>query len=213
MDTTDVPFREAASSRERATRCLLWVSVVMWGVLLGAKLFDLRVLVGAWSASPPDSLSLLPYGPRYPVDTGAFFIPISALVLISSFGALISGWKTPFKYRALLLTSSAMIFTTLVFTVVAFWPRNAALWEFARGSRSTIRDTVEAITLVRQWVVLDWLRVAAGAVGYCAAVRAISVPFPREYACGPSTVAQKVLYGVCLVAVILFALYFVSNVL
>jgi hypothetical protein len=164
MDTIDAPFKQGASPRELATRCFLWVSVVMWGLLLGAKLFDLRVLVGAWSASPPESLSLLPYGPRFPVDTGAFFIPISALVLTSSFGALVSGWKTPFKYRALLLTSSAMIFTTLVFTVVVFWPRNAALWEFARGSRSTIKDAAEAISLVRQWVVLDWLRVTAGTI-------------------------------------------------
>jgi len=33
-----------------------------WGILLGSKLFDLRVLAGAWSASPPESLSLMPYG-------------------------------------------------------------------------------------------------------------------------------------------------------
>ena len=36
-------------------------------------MFDHVVLVGAWSASPPESLSLLPYGPRFPVDTGDYF--------------------------------------------------------------------------------------------------------------------------------------------
>jgi hypothetical protein len=83
------------SWRARLTRMFLWISVLAWGFLTGAKLFDLRVLVGAWSASPPQSLSLLPYGSRYPVDTGQFFIPISVAVLLASFGALISGWKTP----------------------------------------------------------------------------------------------------------------------
>ena len=41
------------------------MSVLAWGLLVGGKLFDLRVLVGAWSAAPPESLSLLPYGPRW----------------------------------------------------------------------------------------------------------------------------------------------------
>jgi len=57
--------------RERLTRTCLWISVLAWGILLGGRLFDLRVLVGAWSANPPESLSLLPYGPRFPVDVAA----------------------------------------------------------------------------------------------------------------------------------------------
>ncbi|MFN0151702.1 MAG: hypothetical protein ACKVU1_13440 [bacterium] len=39
--------------RARLTRTLLWISVLAWGPLVGGKLFDLRVLAGAWSASPP----------------------------------------------------------------------------------------------------------------------------------------------------------------
>jgi hypothetical protein len=58
--------------RARLTRLFIWVSVLAWGILLGAKLFDLRVLAGAWSASSPASLKLLPYGSQYPVDTGEF---------------------------------------------------------------------------------------------------------------------------------------------
>ena len=46
-------------------RFFLWVSVIAWGVVLGAKLFDLLVLAGAWSAAPPESLSLLPYVPVF----------------------------------------------------------------------------------------------------------------------------------------------------
>jgi hypothetical protein len=39
-------------------------------------------------------LKYLPYGRDFPVDTGAFFIPVSALLLISHFGAAIAGWRT-----------------------------------------------------------------------------------------------------------------------
>ena len=199
-------------TRERVTRFLLWISVIEWGVLLGAKLFDLRVLVGAWSASPPESLSLLPYGPRYPVDTGEFFIPISATLLLTSFGALISGWKTPSHFRTLLFISATIIFAILVFTVVSFWPRNAALWAIATSSPNAIKDTAAILSMVREWVAYDWLRVAFGFVGYVAAIRAISIPFPAVVDSRPVSLGMKVLYGICIGIVLLFVVYFISKV-
>jgi hypothetical protein len=122
------------SMRMRLTRMLLWVSVFAWGTLLGSKLFDLRVLAGAWSASPAESLSLMPYGSHYPVDTGQYFFP--------------------------------------------FWPHNHALWAVATGAPDALRDRTQIITMARQWVTYDWLRVAMRVVGLVSAIRAISVPFP-----------------------------------
>ena len=37
----------------RVMRFFLWASVLGWGIGLGGKLFDLIVVAGAWSASPP----------------------------------------------------------------------------------------------------------------------------------------------------------------
>jgi len=156
----------------------LWISVLAWGILLGGKLFDLRVLVGAWSASPPESLNLLPYGPRFPVDTGDYFFPSSVALLVCSFGGLIAGWNTPWRFRVLLAVPAVMLLATLMFTVLWFWPANAALRAVARGAPDAIRDPVEVIRLVRQWVNYDWLRVAVGTMGFVSSVRAISVPFP-----------------------------------
>ncbi len=166
------------SWRARATRMLLWIMVLAWGILLGGKLFDLRVLAGAWSASPPESLSLLPYGSQYPVDTGEYFFPSSVALLVCSFGALIAGWKTPPRYRLLLILSAMMMLATLIFTVRWFWPRNAALWAIAKGAPNAIRDPAEAVRMARQWVAYDWLRIAMGTVGFVSSIRAISVPFP-----------------------------------
>ena len=199
-------------SRERVTRALLWVSVVAWGILLGATLFDLRVLAGAWSASPPESLSLLPYGNRWPVDTGEFFIPSSAALLLATFGALVAGWKTGSRYRALLFVSAATIFGVLVFTVLVFWPMNAALWAIARGSAKALKDPEAIRALVHQWITLDWLRVAIGAVGYVAAIRAISLPYPATIDTRPSSLLMKAFYAVCVVGVLAFVIYFASNV-
>ena len=201
-----------SNTRERITRGLLWISVLAWGMLLGATLFDLRVLAGAWSASPPESLSLLPYGKRWPVDTGEFFIPSSAALLLASFGALVAGWRSGPRYRALLFVSAATIFAVLVFTVLVFWPMNAALWAVARGSATALKDPEAVRALVQKWIALDWLRLGVGVLGYVAAIKAISIPYPATIDDRPSSPLMKAVYAVCLAGVLAFVAYFVSEV-
>src|SRR5882762_3695046 len=108
------------SWRIQLMRVFLWISVLAWGIGVGAKLYDLRVVAGAWSAAPPESLKLLPYGPRFPVDPGKFFLPTSLATLVASFGALFSGWRTPLGYRVWLWLSAVLILGVWVFTVVVF---------------------------------------------------------------------------------------------
>ncbi len=162
--------------RVRLTRILLWASVLGYGILLGSKLFDLRVLAGAWSASPPESLSLMPYGTRYPVDTGQYFLPISAPLLVFSLATLIAGWRTPFSYRVWLALSFFMMLAIFAFTALWFWPHNHALWLVATGAPDAVRDRTEITRMAQQWVSYDWLRVAMMVVGFVSAIRAISVP-------------------------------------
>ena len=166
------------SWRVRLMRAFLWVSVLAWGIGVGAKLYDLRVVAGAWSAAPPQSLTLLPYGPRFPVDPGKFFIPTSLSTLVGALGALILGWKTPFRYRVWLGLSAALILAVWVFTAVAFWPSNSALYAGASAVASDARSKAELIRLTHQWVTYDWWRVAMMAAGFVSAVRAISIPVP-----------------------------------
>ncbi|MDQ1592520.1 MAG: hypothetical protein QOG71_3147 [Pyrinomonadaceae bacterium] len=211
MATNFYPSNHETSWQQRLTRFFLWVSVLAWGVLLGAKVFDLRVLVGAWSASPPQSLVLLPYGPQYPVDTGEFFIPSSAALLVAASGALISGWKTPWKYRVWLMLSAAMILVTLIFTVSVFWPRNAALWQVAKGAPTAMKDRDAIILMVREWVRYDWVRVAMATIGFVSSVRAISIPFPPLLAAVPTPLIVKLMYAVSIGAVALFIAYFLSS--
>lgn len=166
--------------RETITKAFLIQAVLVGGPLVGAKLFDLLVLAGAWSADPPDSLAMMPYGEHWPVDTGVFFIPFSAAMLIASFGALIAGWKTPWRYRWLLCVPSIGILALLVLTVTAFWPMNAALWYHGIGSsRDTITDA-ESIAMAQRWVRLDWLRVTGAAAAFVAALRSLTLPWPTQ---------------------------------
>ena len=164
-------------SRERLTRAFLWIAVLTLGVGVGAKVFDLVVLAGAWGASPPASLTLLPYGPHWPVDPGDFFQPISVPALVGMVGALISGWKTPFRYRLWLWVPVIVFVILWIFTPTVFWPM---IREFNRAAAGKIvRSDADLIALVRRWVAYDWLRVAGLALAYVSSVRAISMPYPR----------------------------------
>lgn len=166
--------------REVITKAFLWLAVLVGGPLVGAKLFDLVVLAGAWSAHPPASLAMMPYGKAWPVDTGLFFIPFSAAMLVAAFGALAAGWRTPWRYRWLLCVPSLGILALLVLTVAAFWPMNAALWYHGIGSAKDTLTDAQSIAMARLWVQLDWVRVAGASAAFVAALRALTLPWPAQ---------------------------------
>src|SRR5439155_23194485 len=88
------------SGRHRWLLFFLGLAVSAWGIGLGAKLFELTVLIPAWAANPPQSLNLLPYGPRWPNNPGDFFRPLSAALALAPVGTLIAAWKTRPAYKA-----------------------------------------------------------------------------------------------------------------
>ncbi len=165
-------------SRERLTHLFLWFSVIGWGIGLGGKLFDLLVVAGAWGAAPPNSLALMPYGPRYPMNPGDFFQPLSALMVVGILGALISGWKTRLDYRIWLWLPVLTFLMIWIFTPTVFWPMIREL--YGAGSGRVVRSEAELVLLVRRWMIWDWLRVAMITVGFVSSIRAISMPYPRE---------------------------------
>ncbi|MDV3455832.1 DUF1772 domain-containing protein [Sphingomonas sp. HF-S4] len=197
--------------RELLTRTFLWLAVLVGGPLLGAKLFDLVVLAGAWSTNPPASLAMMPYGKAWPIDTGVFFIPFSAAMLIAGFGALTTGWRTPWRYRWLLCLPSLGILSLLILTVVAFWPMNAALYYHgAHSPKDTITDA-QSIAMARQWVMLDWLRVAGATAAFVAPLKALTMPWPGELTSKDPPVVRAILF-LALMSVAAFVVWFVANI-
>lgn len=197
--------------RERATRAFLWLAAIVGGPLVGAKLFDLLVLAGAWAAHPPASLTMMPYGKAWPVDTGVFFIPFSAAMLIAGFGALTAGWRTPWHFRWLLCIPSIGIFLLLVLTVVCFWPMNAALFYHGVSSpKDTITDA-ESVTMAARWVQLDWVRLAGATVAFVAALRALTLPWPGKVATKDPLFVHALL-ALALATVATFVVWFVANI-
>jgi hypothetical protein len=202
--------RNEMASREKVTRAFLWLAVLVGGPLLGAKLFDLLVLAGAWSADPPASLAMMPYGKAWPVDTGLFFIPFSAAMVVAGFGAIAAGWRTPWRYRWLLCFPSIGILLLLILTVLLFWPMNAALYHHGVHSpKDTITDG-EAVSMAQRWIALDWLRVAGATVAFIAPLRALTLPWPRDLAPRNPPLVRVALM-LALAGVAAFIAWFVSN--
>ncbi|PWJ53959.1 protein of unknown function [Quadrisphaera granulorum] len=197
-------------SRQKVTRAFLWLAVLAGGPLLGAKLFDLVVLASAWSADPPASLAMMPYGEDWLVDTGVFFIPLSAAMLVAGFGALVSGWRTPWRYRWLLCLPSIGILLLLVLTVVAFWPMNAALYYHGVHSPKDSISDAESIAMAHRWVLLDWVRVAGATAAFVAPLRALTLPWPAQEA-PKDPPAVRIVLALALLGVAAFVVWFVQN--
>jgi len=167
------------SSGARWLVVFLWISVSAWGVGLGAKLFELVVLIPAWAANPPESFSLLPYGPRWPFNPGDFFQPLSALLVIGTLGALFSGWKTSGTYKAWLWASLVSLLVIWAATPTLFWSMIRDLYGASTGTRPITEAAAQS--LAAQWIVYDWIRAGFIAVGFVCAVRAINT-IHRAYA-------------------------------
>ena len=198
------------ATRKTTTRAFLWLAVLVGGPLVGAKLFDLVVLAGAWSARPPASLAMMPYGRAWPVDTGLFFVPFSALMLVAGFGALVAGWRTPWRYRWMLCLPSLGILLLLVLTVTEFWPMNAALYYHGIHSpKDTITDA-QSIAMARRWVALEGLRVAGATAAFVAPLRALTLPWPADVAPKDPPIVRALLL-LSLAGVAGFVVWFVAN--
>jgi hypothetical protein len=165
-------------SREKLTLAFLWLSILGWGIGLGAKIFDLLVLGSAWGASPPTSLALLPYGARWPIDPGTFFQPLSVVMLLGMLGAYISGRKTSFEYRRWLLLPLGAFLIIWLCTPTLFWPMINQFYGAATGRHPM--SELGLVQLVRRWFILDSLRIVMIAIGFISSVKAISIPYPGK---------------------------------
>ena len=71
------------------------------------------------------------------------------------------------------LTVGLLILALWIFTTIAFWPSNHALFVAASAPPSTAEGHAELIRQAHQWMVFDWCRVAMTLCGFICAVPAI----------------------------------------
>ena len=149
----------------------LWLSVFAWALGLGGKLFEFVVVIPSWAFDPPTSLTLMPYGPRYPHNPGDFFQPLGLLALVGSAGSLVCAWRAPRPYKTLLWIPFAALLVTTVATPLLFWPMIRDLYRAGTGAAPL--DAIAAHALVSRWIWLDGIRTAIGVPAFVCSVQAL----------------------------------------
>lgn len=161
------------TTRERITYILLWLSVVVWGCMLGGIIYETLVVVPVWSAAPPESTGVMTH-PRFPIVPSRMWIPFSNLHTLISIAVVIFAWNQRSR-RWWLLFALAVVIVSHVMQFGYFWPTNRAMAE--AGVAPT-----EAISMANQWKAVNWFRVGYIAAGFLATLRAFSIPLAgREY--------------------------------
>ena len=161
------------TTRERITYILLWLSVSVWGCMLGGIIYETLVVVPVWSAAPPESLGVMTH-PRFPIVPSRMWIPFSNLHTLISIAVLIFAWNQRAR-RWWLLFAVAVVILSHVMQFGYFWPTNRAMAEAGVSP-------AEAISMANQWRAVNWFRVGYIAAGFLATLRAFSIPLAgREH--------------------------------
>jgi hypothetical protein len=106
---------------------LLWLFVILAGIVIGAGLYEMRVIVPLWAHSPPESVwyweAQRIANPQYVPNAGerfwVFLSPLHALVALAT---LFAGLKTRGEHRKWVLISTTIIFLMHLTAFVWFVP-------------------------------------------------------------------------------------------
>jgi hypothetical protein len=134
----------------------LFVSVVLWGTLLGGIAYAHLVYFPVYLSALPDSAVVVngPYG----LNEAIFWMTIHPLLILSLIVTLALNWKSRSR-RRLILISFAVYIAVLVISFLYFIPELRA---FAHSPESGLTPP-EWLARGQRWQRLSWIR---GAVCY-----------------------------------------------
>ncbi len=153
-------------------QALLWVSVLAWSLWFGGLIYEMVVILPLWNTSLPESVIEWNARPQYVINPTRFYLPVALTTILSSVAALIAGWGMPRSRRIWLVISAVCAITTLVFTIIYFFPKNEVLFR----NQSSGLSGEEITVIAHGWVMANWLRVCIMAAGFFSALRALSTP-------------------------------------
>lgn len=145
----------------------LWVSVIAWGLWLGALVYEMNTVIPLWSSNLPQSAIEWNARPGFRFNPTPYYVPVALTTVFSSLLALILGWRTGGRTNWL-LTSSLCSAGTLAFTLLYFFEKNAVLF---RGEYTGLGGD-EITSIANAWIAGNLVRVGIMLVGYFAALYA-----------------------------------------
>lgn len=144
----------------RAGTYALFVSIILWGTLIGGIAYSHLVYFPAYLSDLPASAVVVngPYGLR----EGIFWVMIHPLLILSLIVSLALNWKFR-QRRKLILVSFATYAVVLIVSSLYFIPELGA---FQRSPESNL-SAAEWLARGQRWQILSWVR---GATMYAAIV-------------------------------------------
>jgi hypothetical protein len=160
-------------------RVLLWILVILFGIEMGAGLFELLVLVPRWAASPPESVwrlhELNQQFPEFATNAGdRFWILATPLLGLLAMALLAACFTTRGAHRSWILTSTIVTIALVVATLVYFVPSIMAFGGSPRGVNGA-----QISAMAHRWVALTWVRFFFYLAAWLCALRALALqPMP-----------------------------------
>lgn len=145
----------------------LWISIIAWGLWVGALVYEMNTVIPLWSSNLPQSAIEWNSRPGFRFNPTPFYIPVALTTVFSSLIALLLGWRTGGRPPWLLISSLSSA-VTLAFTLLYFFEKNDVLF---RGENAGLGGD-EITSIANAWIAGNWVRVGIMAVGYFAALRA-----------------------------------------
>jgi hypothetical protein len=153
----------------------LFLTIILWGTLLGGIAYSHVVYFPVYLSALPDSAVVV--NGKYGLNEVPFWVTIHPLLILSLIITLALNWKSRPR-RKLVLLSFAIYFVVLVVSQIYFIPELVA---FKNSPESGLSPT-QWLARTQRWQTFSWLR---GAICYAAFVpllHALTKPFgsPKE---------------------------------
>lgn len=159
---------------QNIAQILLWVSVIAWSLWFGGLMYEVVVILPLWSSALPESVIEWNSRPRFVVNPTRYFGPVALTCVLSSLGAFIAAWKIGKNWLWHLISAASAI-ATLGFTLVYFFPKNEVLFRNQHGGLSG----EEITAIANAWITGNWIRIIIMAIGFFAALSALSAAARR----------------------------------
>lgn len=139
-------------------RYSLFITIILWGVLLGGMVYSHIVYFPPYLSDLPNSAIIV--NGKYALSEGNFWMTIHPLLILSLNIALILNWKFKDR-RSLILMTMTIYFIVLICTALYFLPELGAF----KASPTSNISPAEWLDRGNRWQYLSWIRGSVMFVG------------------------------------------------
>lgn len=140
-------------------KVLLWLTTVLFALILGGNLYEQLVIVGRWADDPPATLVFW----REIMESGHFhFYSLTPAAILASVISVPFAWRQPAVRRDLILASVSIILVLLI-TLVWALPLLGGLFPEqvlgrAAAAKLPPKSPAELAQIISQFKILSWIR-------------------------------------------------------